>query len=73
TPKSSLKRGSEALDVADDRPLKRKCLTFIDEDDMDWLKNEVSAIKESIRDLRDDVESKLGRLEELFDEMQQLS
>ncbi|KAM6503108.1 hypothetical protein JOM56_000051, partial [Amanita muscaria] len=73
TPKSSLKRGSEALDVADDRLLKRKCLTFIDEDDMDWLKNEVSAIKESIRDLRDDVEIKLGRLEELFDEMQQLS
>lgn len=51
----NLKRDSDALDiidlVQDDRPLKRKCLTFIDEDDMDWLKVEISSIKECMREI----------------------
>jgi hypothetical protein len=56
-----LKRGSETLDVADDRPLKRKCLTFIDDDDMDWLKGEITAIKECIREIMHVITDHLGR------------
>lgn len=70
--KSSLKRNLETIDVADDPPLKRKCLTFIDEDDMDWLKDEISGIKECIKGitnhLRQDVDIKL---EELLHEVRQ--
>ena len=69
-PKSLLsKRDSEVLDVIDDSPLKRKRLTFIDEDDVDWLKREVSEIKESIRNLREHMDNKL---EELLLDVQQL-
>lgn len=63
------KRDSEVLDVIDDSPLKRKRLTFIDEDDVDWLKREVSEIKESIRNLREHMDNKL---EELLLDVQQL-
>jgi hypothetical protein len=50
-----LKRNS-AREVLDDRPLKRKCLTFIDEDDMDWLKDAIGGIKEDIRELKEYLE-----------------
>jgi hypothetical protein len=61
-----LKRDSNSLDVADDRPLKRKRLMAINDDDMDWFKGEVSDIKVCIREiaehLRGDVDVKLDEL-----------
>jgi hypothetical protein len=63
-----LKRDLEVLH-ADDRPLKRQCLTFIDEDDMDWLKGEIHGIKECMKEIvdqaredRHDVDTKLEEL-----------
>jgi hypothetical protein len=49
--KSSSKRSAEIVDILDDRPMKRTCLTFIDEDDMDWLKGEIGNIKQSISEI----------------------
>ena len=44
----------------DDGPLKRKCLTFIDEDDIDWLKGEIGGIKKSIREIADRLKKDMG-------------
>ena len=52
---SSLKRNS-AQEVLDDRPRKRRCLTLIDEDDMDWLKDAIGSMKEDIRELKEYLE-----------------
>ena len=77
--KSSLKQlgDSEILrldaSIVDDWcPLKRKCLTFIDEDDMNWLNGEVDGIKECIRNLREDVDTVDNKLEELLLDVQHL-
>ena len=77
--KSSLKQlgDSEILrldaSIVDDwRPLKRKCLTFIDEDDMNWLNGEVDGIKECIRNLWEDVDTVDNKLEELLLDVQHL-
>jgi hypothetical protein len=45
---------------ASDRPLKRKCLTFIDDDDMDWLKAEIRGIKKCVRDISDHLREHAG-------------
>jgi hypothetical protein len=50
-----LKRDSEVLDISEDRPLKRQCLTFIDEDDMQWLQSEIQGIRECMQDIADQV------------------
>ena len=43
-------RDSDQVDPAD-RPSKRKCLTFFDDDDMLRLKDEIAGIKKSIRNV----------------------
>lgn len=60
-----MKRDS-AQEVLDDRPLKRRCLTFVDEDDMDWLKDEIGGIKESIREIAEHLEHMDEKMEELI-------
>ena len=62
----------DASIVDDWRPLKQKCLTFIDEDDMNWLNGEVDGIKECIRNLREDVDTVDNKLEELLLDVQHL-
>lgn len=58
-----MKRNS-AREFLDDRPLKRKCLsTFIDEDDMVWLKDELGDIRKGITEITEHLEGvdkKLG-------------
>jgi hypothetical protein len=62
-PRSSSKRDVDVLEVADERPFKKKCVTFTNEDDIDWLKREMGDIKEGMMEitkyLRGDVDSKL--------------
>ena len=70
-------RNPEIIDLTDDRPLKRKrsqslnqSLVLVDEDDLEWLKNEV----ESIRDDMDDFSRDLGlRFAKIVRKVQQIS
>lgn len=59
----------EVLDLTDDRPLKRKCLTFIDEDDMVWLKGEIGGIKESMREIAEAVEQLREHVDNKLEEL----
>jgi inorganic pyrophosphatase len=59
----------EVIDLTDDRPSKRKC-TFVDEDDLDWLKGEL----EDIRDTMDHFSRELDfRFAKVVRKVQQLS
>ena len=70
-------RNPEIIDLTDDRPLKRKqsqslnqSLVLVDEDDLEWLENEV----ESIRDDMDDFSRDLGlRFAKIVRKVQQIS
>ena len=72
-------RNPEIIDLTDDRPLKRKrsqslnqsqVLVLVDEDDLEWLENEV----ESIRDDMDDFSRDLGlRFAKIVRKVQQIS
>ena len=70
-------RNPEIIDLTDDRPLKRnrsqslnQSLVLVDEDDLEWLKNEV----ESIRDDMDDFSQDLGlRFAKIVRKVQQMS
>lgn len=46
-----LKRDADVLEVEDERPFKKKLVAFINNDDMDWLKHEISDIKESMKEI----------------------
>ena len=59
----------EVLDLTDDHPLKRKCLTFIDEDDMVWLKGEIGGIKESMREIAEAVEQLREHVDNKLEEL----
>lgn len=65
-PKSSSKRGADALDAPEHRPHKKKRTASTSEDDMDWLKHEIADIKECIRGLaehlREDTDRRLDEL-----------
>ena len=52
-PKSSLKskRGAEAFEIEDEHPFKKRHLAFTNEDDINWLKHEISDIKESVKEI----------------------
>jgi hypothetical protein len=70
-------RNPEIIDLTDDRPLKRKrsqslnqSLVLVEEDDLEWLENEV----ESIRDDMDDFSRDLGlRFAKIVRKVQQIS
>jgi len=64
-------RNPEIIDLTVDRPLKRKpSLVFVDDDDLEWLKDEV----ESIRDDMDDSSRDLGlRFAKIVRKVQQIS
>lgn len=76
-PKSLSKRDCDSdpdpdpktFDTAD-WPSKKRRPTFINDDDMDWLKDEVAGIKEYIKQIRMDLNI---RLDELYFDIQQLA
>jgi hypothetical protein len=44
-------RDVDVLEVADEWLFKKKCVTFSNEDDMDWLKREMGDIKEGMKEI----------------------
>jgi hypothetical protein len=46
-----LKQDADVLEVEDERPFKKKFVAFINNDEMDWLKHEISNIKESMKEI----------------------
>jgi hypothetical protein len=72
-----LKTGlSETLNIVEDRPPKRRRLRVIsiDEDDMNWLKGEISDIKVSIGEIVEHLKEDMDyKLEDILDEIKQLS
>ena len=71
-----MKWNSKALDVPDDRPSKRlksTRISIIDDDNMEWLKVEIGAIKESVREIADYLQEDVDiKLEELLEDVQQI-
>ncbi|KAF8167810.1 hypothetical protein B0H34DRAFT_683127 [Crassisporium funariophilum] len=49
--KPSLKRHADILDVADERQSKNRRVTSPDGNDMDWLKCEISDMKERVKEI----------------------
>jgi hypothetical protein len=72
--KPSLKRDADILE--DERPLKKKrgAFTNKDEDDVDWLKHEISDIKDCLKDIAEHLRGNVEyRLEELRLDIQKWS
>jgi hypothetical protein len=69
-----MKHRSGIPDATDERPSKRQCLTGI-EDDVRWLKGEISSIRESLREIaaqaREDRQSLDLVLNDILHEVQQ--
>ncbi|KAI0246703.1 hypothetical protein BJV78DRAFT_1286154 [Lactifluus subvellereus] len=64
------KRDLGVIDVSNKPPFKRWCLTFIDEDDLSWLKGDIGGIKERLQEVaaqaREDRQETKSMLEELL-------
>jgi hypothetical protein len=43
-----LKQDFELQNIADERPSKKQCLAFRNKDDMKWLQNEITGVKENL-------------------------
>ena len=75
-PKSSLKskRDADVFEVEDERPFKKKRLAFTNEDDINWLKQEIGGIKESVKEIAEHLRGNVEyRLEELRMDIRDLS
>lgn len=72
-PEFSLKRDAGILEVADERPFKKKRATSTNDDDMDWLKQEIGDIKEGMKKitkhLKGNVDYKLDELLQYIGEL----
>jgi hypothetical protein len=64
--KSSLKRGSRIQDVADERPLKKRRVTFRDEDDMGAVWHEIAILKERVAKVAAEAQDINTTLQELL-------
>jgi len=72
--KSSLKRDAGVLEIEDERPFKRKRVASTNNDDMDWLKHQISEIRECMKEIAEHLRGNVEyRLEELRLNIQELS
>jgi hypothetical protein len=69
-----LKRDADVLEIEDERPFKRKRVAFTNNDDMDWLKHQISEIRECMKEIAEHLRGNVEyRLEELRLNIQELS
>ena len=68
------KRDADVFEVEDERPFKKKRLAFTNEDDINWLKQEIGGIKESVKEIAEHLRGNVEyRLEELRMDIRDLS
>ncbi|PPQ90906.1 hypothetical protein CVT25_007885 [Psilocybe cyanescens] len=74
--KSSLKRGSETLNVSRDRPSKRRLLISLNDidDDMKWLKGEITDMKVYVKEIAEYLKGDADiKLVDILDEIKLLT
>ena len=68
--KSSLKRGLGIQDVADERPMKKRHVTFCDEDDMKLVRHRISGLKERVEKVAAEARDINSALQELLRDLE---